>query len=88
MRQRLVRLDDGWALPLSEEQLAGIGIGKGDAAVLVRIEEGVPPRLIIHRAPTFDEAMEDTLTQHRQALVTLASIENAEGNVTGTMAPG
>jgi hypothetical protein len=73
MRRRLQRLGDAWALPLSAEHLSAIGVDETDAVVLVRLEDGDPPRLVLRRVPSFDEAMQDTLMEHREALVTLAA---------------
>jgi|GEM_PF-2790994 hypothetical protein len=74
LRQRLVQLGDKWALPLSAEHLDALGVGETETAVLVRMENGDPPRLVIRRAPTFDEAVESTLLEHGEALRQLATV--------------
>jgi hypothetical protein len=80
MRRRLVRVGDGWALPLTVGELLEIGVDGADVALLVRPSGGDPPRLTICRAPTFDEAMEATLTTHEAALRTLAAVPDEIGD--------
>ena len=72
--RKLQNMDNGWALPLTEEQVSALGLDETDTAVLVRLVDGDPPRLVIRRAPTFSEAMEDTLATHGEALRRLAAV--------------
>ncbi len=76
MKRKLQRVGREWLLPLSAEQLEVLGIDSNgtEAGVLVRVEQGDVPRLIIRRAPTFDEAMHDTLEIHGEAIARLAAI--------------
>lgn len=74
MRRKLLNVGGEWALPLSAEQLTTINVDENDAAVLVRLVDGDPPRMVIRSAPTFTEAMETTLSEHAEVLLTLATV--------------
>lgn len=77
MIRKLRRLGDSWVLPLRSEELVALGLNTADEgetpAVLVKMKPG--GRLEICRAPTFVEAMQGTMDQHKQALERLAELE-------------
>lgn len=72
-------MGDGWVLPLTAEELNALGVDGEDGSVLVQVQGGDPSRLIIRRALTFTEAMEETLDCHKEALVRLAALDTDAG---------
>jgi len=80
MRRQLKRVGGELVLPLTTAELAVVGAdGEGPAAVLVKMEAGPPARIVISRAPTFDEAMEAVFRDHREVFVRLAAMPDAGG---------
>jgi hypothetical protein len=72
MVRKLVRVPQGWALPLTDTEMRTLGVQPG-GRVLVAVEDDTPPRLVVCRAPTREEAMESVLNEHEEILRTLAT---------------